>query len=131
MMYGVSQKMAANVQGLAMAGDFIMSSPEPKPIEKLKLKITTKSQITNVKLKLKLIEKKLRFIPSSPNCSKPNVGCRFYWNNFICLSFSFLTFRYFFPWSVSIMLSLSTISKTVNTCEFTVCIIPISSIFLF
>ena len=33
-------------------------------------------QIYNVKPKLKHnIEQKLMFIPSSPNCSKPNVGC--------------------------------------------------------
>ena len=56
-MIGIGKKVfsQSDEQGLAMAGDFITSSLEPKPIEKPKLKITTKSQITNVKLELKLI----------------------------------------------------------------------------
>jgi hypothetical protein len=44
MMLG-SVLLAANEQGLLLCWDFIMSSPEPLLIEKLKLKLTTKSQI--------------------------------------------------------------------------------------
>jgi hypothetical protein len=35
--------MTANGYGLLLCWYFIMSSPEPQPIEKLKMKITTKS----------------------------------------------------------------------------------------
>jgi hypothetical protein len=41
--------VAANGSVFMQAGYFITSSPEQKPIEKLKMKVTTKSQITNVK----------------------------------------------------------------------------------
>ncbi len=50
-----SKKVAANGYGLAMAGHLKNVCPQPKLIEKLKLKITTKSPITNVKLEPKLI----------------------------------------------------------------------------
>jgi len=53
----VGRSITANVEGLAMAGDFMFVCPQPKLLEKLKLKITTKSQIINVKLKPKLIAK--------------------------------------------------------------------------
>ena len=70
----VSAKIAGNGKGLAMAGDFITSSPEPKPIEKLKLKIITKSQITNCQAGTKAdsgLQPKLT--TSSPAIAKPHV----------------------------------------------------------
>ena len=39
------RRIADNEEGFAMAVDFITSNRKPKPIEKLKLKITTKSQV--------------------------------------------------------------------------------------
>jgi len=37
--------LAANVDGLLLCWYFIMSSPEPQPIEKLMMKITTKAHL--------------------------------------------------------------------------------------
>ena len=47
--------IAHNVRVFAKAGNSLLVCPEQMLIEKLKLKITTKSQITNVQPKLKLI----------------------------------------------------------------------------
>jgi hypothetical protein len=41
----MSFRVTYNGQGLLLCWNFIMSSPEPLPIEKLELKLTTKSLI--------------------------------------------------------------------------------------
>ncbi len=48
-------KILTNEQGLAMGWKFITFRPEPKPIEKLQMKLTTKSRFSSVTLELSLI----------------------------------------------------------------------------
>jgi len=65
-------QILSNEQGLLLCWYFIMSSPEPLLIEKLKLKLTTKSQIEFRRLELLLIaNKKMRIYSSASIAANP------------------------------------------------------------
>jgi hypothetical protein len=68
-------RLQATFEACRRAGIVAVPARQLKPIEKLKFKLTTKSQITNVKLKPKPnSELLLMFTTSSHTCTKPHVA---------------------------------------------------------
>jgi len=65
--------IAHNGHGLLLCWYFIMSSPEPQPIEKLMLKITTKAQLYSSAQTKADSEQNDEYILVSHHSSKPNV----------------------------------------------------------
>ena len=81
--------LAGNGQGLAMAGDLKFVRPQPKLLEKLKLKITTKSQIEKRQAGTEADSEQMpKITTSSPAIAKPNVTCWHIFRVSILLLFS-------------------------------------------
>jgi hypothetical protein len=68
--------MGANVDGLLLRWYFMMSSPEPQPIEKLMMKITTKAHLYSSAQTKADSEQNDENMFLSQHSSKPNVT---YW----------------------------------------------------
>jgi hypothetical protein len=68
--------MAHNVYGLLLCWYFIMSSPEPHPIEKLMMKVTSKAHLYSSAQTKADSEQNDENIFVCQHSSKPNVGCQ-------------------------------------------------------
>jgi hypothetical protein len=76
----VSNRMTAYVDDLLLCWNFIMSSPEPQPIEKLMMKITTKAHLYSSARTKDDSERNDENMFVCQHSSKPNVTCRaFLW----------------------------------------------------
>ena len=73
---GWSDCIAGNVDGLLLCWYFIMSSPEPQPIEKLMMKITTKAHLYSSAQTKADSEQNDENMFVCQHSSKPNVVCR-------------------------------------------------------
>jgi hypothetical protein len=69
--------MTANVDGLLLCWYFIMSSPEPQPIEMLKLKVATKAQLYSSAQTKADSEQNDENMLVSQHSNKPDVTSRF------------------------------------------------------